>query len=1263
MANSELNFSVRLQMLTDQFNQNLHQARTAFSDLTSNITTQMSRLTADSAKAESALTGMLAAPPDHLTSAITTATAQLNRLSVGANLTESQIQAAFTAAANHVTRLTNEVNDATAHLQQLQRTNASPASIEQARLRVENLTTQLRHAETASNEFSTAIAQAGTRAAQTAQAATASMERLLGIRTNNTINAEINAVNQALVQLNTRLQQGAVSQQEFNRLSQAGQARLNALQAELNGTVVATQRTAAATDGLSGIYGRLQGVLATLGVGFSVMELVKVSDAYTALSGRIKLASQTQEEYQAAMKGVVDIAQQTYAPLTNTAELYYKVSTATKAMGLTQEQVLGVTKTINQAVQLSGSSAESAAAAVMQFTQSLASGVFRGEEFNSVAEQAPYLLNVMAKSLGVSTGELRNMAGQGKLTADVVIKALQDQGAAVDQAFKNAPTTIGNAIQNVKNSFTVFIGEMNNATGTANDVVKALGFVSTHMSELAAAFITAAKVAIAYKAINLATTFYEKAQAAQAAAVAVRNEAVAVTQNTGALGANAGAARTAAAAQAQYDTAAQTAGAQAASAATATAGRFTSLTAGVMGFTSKLGLVGAYATAAYIGIDLLKQGGELLGKGMGYVVTQLDGTAAATRKLEEDAKNHAAHQAVRTEDEKRMQAAIAKGHEDIAFKAAESSKTIIKEFDGVIKKGGDVKKALEEINLNLSKPVDIQQSILALNDLRNQSKITADDMRNKIQGSLNGVDLLVFKTNMQAGIGAVSDKLADAKLKVAELQLALLNAGGAGSEAGNKINLKLNEQKKLVAELEKAHNQSVQQMAIAEDAILGEAIKRTGFSIEILKGQMSKQSQSNANDVAILADNFDLLKSRGIDAGTALQGSLKKSIQDADNPKALQVLQGQISQLKDKLGEPYTKGLMIDLKQRTIEVNNEMDKLKAGVNSTEEAFHAFGQKTPKEMAVAAESTRASLDVMQKSGQASTGQLQEAWKQWASEAIAANKGVVTGAIEAEAASLGMAKKVSENGTITFEKTKIDATNMSKYVLGLIDEFGNQTEKGAKLAQESNSRVASSASAIGGAYQNAARLSVQGLEEISKKLNYLDVENSKKKEQWAKESASRDEVNRASVGKMFEESSKYSTLTGMENFLKEAGLSQEKAMEQAQMLMNQFGKDGRMNWAKANGIAEGVPTTIQQMIAYKGPGAYLLDIAEKIRYNQIALDRQTAIVEQNKQASANRTVNVNLNFDGQSLPMTIDADKEQLFNDFINRLQSDSKRQPH
>ncbi len=1248
MANSELNFSVRLQMLTDQFNQGLRESRSAFEAATQSIIGNTNDLRTNSTRAEQALTTLFNAPSNDLTTTIQNTTAQLNGLVRGANISEEQLQQAFTTAANHVQNLSNDLDAARARLQNMTLAGASLTSIQQAQTEIAQLEQRLTQAQTASTEFGNAMSSALNRAGQTAQQTEASIDRLLGVRSNNAITSDINAISQALDHLQTEFEQGRISQQEFNRLSQAGQVRLNALQGELNSVSTATQRTTTATDGLGNVYGKLQGILATLGLGFSVVELVRVSDTYTALAGRIKLASDSQEEYKSAMAGVLQVTQETYQPLKNTAELYYKVSDATKAMGLTQSQVLGVTRTINQAVLLSGSSAESAAAAVMQFNQSLASGVFRGEEFNSVAEQAPYLLTVMSEALGVTNGELRKMAGEGQLTAQVVIKALQDQEEAVNRAFKNAPVTIGNAVQNVKNSFTVLIGEMNNTTDASNDIIAALQFVSQNMNELAAAFVTAAKVAIAYKAVNLAITLYEKAQAANAAALAMRNEAAAVAQNTSALAANSAQASANAAAQSRVGASAAASAAQVNAANLSIVSGLNgmragvaSAQAGVLGLTSKLGMLGAALAVGYVGFDLLKDAGKLLGDGMGYVVTQLDGTAAAIKKADNEAKSRAANLEVQSATEKRIQEAIKKGHDDIAYKASESSKSVIKSFDAVISKGGDVKKALDEITLNTSKPVDIQKSINALNDLRNLGKITAEEMQSKIQDSLNGIDLTVFNVNMQTGIAGVAGRLDEAKFKVAELEVAFLAAGGAGTEAGNKINAKLIEQRKEVAELEKAHRQGVEQMAIAQDAILGESIKRTGLDIEVLKGQMTKQSQSAINDVSIIAENFDLLKERGIDASLTLASSLGSAIKDADNPKALQVLQGQITDLSDRLGKEYTQGLMIDLKNRVIEVNNELDKTKPGINSITEAFHEFGFKTKEEFAVVAEQSRASFDVMQKSGQATTAQLQAAWQKWAESAIAANGGVSTAAIDAEARQLGLAKRIDETGKISWESAK-------------------KIEQGTDNVTESINRAASSASNIGNTIESSANRGVNALNTLNRKLSETDAWNKRVAESSALEKAQRQANDNNWLTSVSNDYSQLSTLTGIENFLKSAGLEQAQAMREAQKLMDQYGKDGMMNWALANGLRPGQATTSQDIANYQSPSEYLLSLAERERYRNLPQSAPTPVVN-NQTSTGGGNININLRINGELATPLSNGDFEIMASKLVQRLQDDAKRQ--
>lgn len=102
--------------------------------------------------------------------------------------------------------------------------------------------------------------------------------------------------------------------------------------------------------------------------------------------------------------------------------------------------------TVNQAIQLSGASAESGKAALVQLIQGLQSGVLRGEEFNSAMEQAPRLVQALANGLGVTTSELRKLTEQGGLTPVTLMKALEAQSEKVAAEFSKLPPTVGRAV-------------------------------------------------------------------------------------------------------------------------------------------------------------------------------------------------------------------------------------------------------------------------------------------------------------------------------------------------------------------------------------------------------------------------------------------------------------------------------------------------------------------------------------------------------------------------------------------------------------------------------------------------------------------------------------------------------------------------------------------------------------------------------------------------------------------------------------------------
>ena len=215
----------------------------------------------------------------------------------------------------------------------------------------------------------------------------------------------------------------------------------------------------------------LVGAMAALGVGLGAKELIETADAYNVLAAKIKIATDGGGNFAEAMTGVQRVAIATNTSLDATGVLFTKVNDIGKQMGLTQQQTLGLTETINKAMQLGGGSAQASEAAVTQLAQALQSGVLRGDEFNSIMEQAPGISKILAQELGVTTGELRKMAENGELTARRVVKAFQNQSDAVAAEYAKMPLTVGNALQKISTAWTVLVGELDTQAGNATGAI------------------------------------------------------------------------------------------------------------------------------------------------------------------------------------------------------------------------------------------------------------------------------------------------------------------------------------------------------------------------------------------------------------------------------------------------------------------------------------------------------------------------------------------------------------------------------------------------------------------------------------------------------------------------------------------------------------------------------------------------------------------------------------------------------------------------
>lgn len=226
----------------------------------------------------------------------------------------------------------------------------------------------------------------------------------------------------------------------------------------------------------------LVGAMAALGVGLGVKELAEAADSYANLSARIQMSTKETGNFTTAIAGVHQIALSTNSSLDSTAELFTKLNTVSKDMGMTQQQALDLTKTVTQAIKLGGGSVQGSEAAVQQFIQAMQGGVLRGEEFNSMMENGYGLAEALAKGLGVTTGELRKMAENGELSAERVLKALEGQKGAIEAAYAELPNTIGNALQKIATQWQIVIGSMDQASGASATVAEWLSMLADNLN-------------------------------------------------------------------------------------------------------------------------------------------------------------------------------------------------------------------------------------------------------------------------------------------------------------------------------------------------------------------------------------------------------------------------------------------------------------------------------------------------------------------------------------------------------------------------------------------------------------------------------------------------------------------------------------------------------------------------------------------------------------------------------------------------------------
>ncbi|MFF0984765.1 tape measure protein [Proteus mirabilis] len=263
--------------------------------------------------------------------------------------------------------------------------------------------------------------------------------------------------------------------------------RLNRMDSSFNRTSQSVNNTERSMQSLSKVAAALTGYL-------SASMVASYSEAWTELNNKLSNSVRASESLIDVTQRVFDISQATRSSLDATATLYARLERGTREYNTSAADLAKLTSIINQGFIVSGATAQEAENAIIQLSQGIASGVLRGEEFNSVAEQGSRLMVALADSMGVGIGQLRKMAAEGKLTTDVVVKGLLSQGDAIGKEFAKTTRTMSQAFQEAGNNLTKFLGENTTIKSTISAFSDAVITVSKNLDELSSVLTVIATV-------------------------------------------------------------------------------------------------------------------------------------------------------------------------------------------------------------------------------------------------------------------------------------------------------------------------------------------------------------------------------------------------------------------------------------------------------------------------------------------------------------------------------------------------------------------------------------------------------------------------------------------------------------------------------------------------------------------------------------------------------------------------------------------------
>ena len=848
--------------------------------------------------------------------------------------------------------------------------------------------------------------------------------------------ADIEQARQRVRELETGVEQVETSLDGYRS---AARIANNEAASGANRSATAFEQVNTGVNGAKFAVNALVGAMAALGVGLGINELAQAADTYTNLSARINIATKDGGDFTSAMAGVHQVALMTNSSLEATGDLFTRLNGVGKEMGMTQQNSLDLTKTINQAIQTSGGSAQASEAAVQQFIQAMQGGVLRGEEFNSIMEGGYGVAEALAKGLGVTTGELRKMAENGELGAERVYKALLSQKDAVQKTYDSFPLTVSNALQKIATSWQILIGEIDQSNGASVTAAQWLSTLADNMNLLKPIIDDIGNGFTRFR--EYYSNIYDQGtiDSLKTTLVSVYDTIKTLFNTVLEVG------------EAFHDV-------------------FSDALSSTLSFTDGLYPAGEQVSGFQKFIDLLNialsflsDGFKTIGIGVNLFTGTLYGLAAVWYELKS---------VLSWSDVKEK--AIA----DMEAMRAKSDEYFTKGFDGAKNLESKTIEAIQNIGKtdkekNQERIADSQQTLdqlkaqeekhkvdyKAISDERIQLNQQLQDARKSgdqsaIDAAINGLAQLDAK---EKAYQAESKKITDAKIQAAQdwvnAQLTAADGTQKAADAATQKTLQTTlAAQNLKIEFDSAGKAIVKAMDDGAKATENQgnatdkarkAAVALGLDLDVSLNRVSAKFKEGETNVNNFVAGLEGLGVKGKQAGEVTYEAWIKWLETAKS-------QAEIDAAKAKLLEFEKQGVLsakqVEMGMRYLdEVNG---KLPANISEVEKAYKLLGITSREEANKMAAAQMRAFDVMQKSGTASTEQMKKALINMADKIYASGDAAKIAAYESKLAYYGLSSEIDSTG-----KASVKA----------MDEW-----------TKSNDRVRDSAHGIGDGYRNAGSI---------------------------------------------------------------------------------------------------------------------------------------------------------------------------------------------